>query len=203
MKYIAHRGLWNEKIEQNTYSGIKRALDLGFGVELDVRDKNGELIVSHDPSCNSEVLLFQEIVQLCGRYDSMLAVNVKSDGILENMKCVLAELDRERFFLFDMSIPETMRYLESDLPTYMRLSEYEAYCELHEQSQGVWLDAFQDNWWFGRSDIFLKEEKICVVSPELHGRDKSAAWGFLKNLETKVDLYLCTDYPESAKVFFE
>jgi glycerophosphoryl diester phosphodiesterase len=203
MNFIAHRGLWSEKSEQNTYLGIKKAFDLGFGVELDVRDKNGELVVSHDPSYGVECLYLEEIVKLFNPYDSMLAINIKSDGILENLKSLLAGLDKKRFFLFDMSIPETIGYLEAGLPTYMRLSEYENFCELHVRSQGVWLDAFQSDWWIGQESTFFSSEKICVVSPELHGRNKLDAWRFLKNVETNTDLYLCTDYPESAKLFFK
>jgi hypothetical protein len=203
MKYIAHRGLWNEKREQNTFSGIKKALDLGFGVELDVRDCNGELIVSHDPSYGVEFLPFEEIVELFRAYDSILAINVKSDGICENLKSALAGLEKKQYFLFDMSIPETIGYLDAGLPTYMRLSDYESYSKLHDRSEGVWMDAFQNDWWVGKSSAFLIEKKICVVSPELHGRDKLSAWSFLKDMDTAADLFICTDYPESAKVFFE
>ena len=202
MKYIAHRGLWRNKKEQNTLLGFKRALDLGFGIELDVRDKNGKLIVSHDPSYSLEVLLFQEILELAKGYDSVLAINVKSDGILTNLKSALAGFQGDRFFLFDMSIPETIGYLKSGLPTYMRLSEYESYCELHQASDGIWLDAFKKDWWVGASEIFRSEKNICVVSPELHGRDELEAWSFLKRLDSNSNLYICTDHPDRAKEFF-
>ena len=202
MKYIAHRGLWRNKSEQNTFLGIKRALDLGFGIELDVRDKNGKLIVSHDPSFSLEVLLLQEILELAKGYGSVLAINVKSDGILTNLKSALAGFEGDRFFLFDMSIPETIGYLKSGLPTYMRLSEYESYCELHQNSDGIWLDAFKTDWWVGATEIFRSEKNICVVSPELHGRDELEAWRFLKRLDSNSNLYICTDHPERAKEFF-
>ena len=202
MNIIAHRGLWKEKIEQNSYQGIKKALDFGFGVELDVREKNGELIISHDPSNGNEILLFQEVLDLFTRYDSILAINVKCDGILATLKPALAKIDNSNYFLFDMSIPETIAYLESGLTTFMRLSEYESYCKLHTQSDGIWLDAFQNDWWKEESKIFKSVKKICVVSPELHGREKTDAWEFLKSVNETVELYICTDYPESAKKFF-
>ena len=202
MNVVAHRGLWRIKSEQNTLLGIKKAMDLGFGVELDVRDKNGELIVSHDPSYRVGVLLFEEILELVKEYESVLAINVKSDGILTSLESALAELEGDRYFLFDMSIPETIGYLKSNLPTYMRLSEYESYSELHRESDGIWLDAFQKDWWIYESEIFKSKDRICVVSPELHGRDESAAWSFLKSLDSNFKLYICTDYPEKAKEFF-
>ena len=203
MNYIAHRGLWKEKNEQNTYVGIKRALDLGFGVELDIRDNNGELIVSHDPGHYIKPLLFQEILELFKSYDSTLAINVKSDGIVMSLKSMLTGLDASSYFLFDMSIPETIVYLENGLPTYMRVSEYESFGELHKRSDGVWLDAFQADWWVGASDVFSNQKNVCVVSPELHGRDYSDAWSFLRTIDSTAQLFICTDQPESAKVFFE
>lgn len=203
MNFLAHRGIWKDRSEQNSFLGIKKALDLGFGVELDVRDRKGELIVSHDPSNSAEVLTFQEIVELSTRYDSMLAINVKCDGIREKLETALSGLDQARFFLFDMSIPETLGYLKSGLPTYMRLSEYEAYSELHNRSQGIWLDAFQNDWWLGKSAIFQNGIKICVVSPELHGRDVTDAWQYLRNIDTTANLYMCTDHPERARRYFE
>jgi len=203
MNFIAHRGIWKDKSEQNSFLGIKKAFDLGFGVELDVRDRNGELIVSHDPPNSVEVLTFQEIVELSSRYDSMLAINIKSDGIREKLETALSGLDQVRFFLFDMSIPETLGYLSSGLPTYMRLSEYEAHSELHNRSQGIWLDSFQSDWWLGKSAIFQDETRVCVVSPELHGRDVTDAWQYLRNINTTANLYICTDLPERARVYFE
>jgi glycerophosphoryl diester phosphodiesterase len=203
MKFIAHRGVWNVKSEQNSYIGIKRALDMGFGVELDVRDKNGELMVSHDPTKSFDILAFGEILDLFKGYDSMLAINVKSDGILPNLESALTGFDHRNYFIFDMSVPEAINYLKSGLPTYMRLSEYEPYGELHERSSGIWLDAFHSDWWIRASEIFRSRKKICVVSPELHGRHELDAWHFLRSIDTTAELFICTDKPESAKVFFE
>jgi hypothetical protein len=203
MKYIAHRGFWTDKSEQNTFGAIKKALECGYGVELDVRDRNGELVVSHNPSENTEVLFLKDILDLFTNYESILAINVKADGILPILESALATVDDERYFLFDMSIPETIGYLKSGLPTFMRLSEYEDFSELHDRSDGIWLDAFHTDWWLEESEIFSSKRKICVVSPELHRRDKATAWNFLKNERNNADLYICTDYPEIAKVFFE
>jgi glycerophosphoryl diester phosphodiesterase len=203
MKYIAHRGLWNEKSEQNTFAAIKKSLDSGFGVELDVRDRNGELVVSHDPSEGPTVLFFKEVVDLFRNYESVLAINIKTDGILANLESALDGVDETKYFLFDMSIPETIGYLKSELTTFMRISEYENTSELHKSAEGVWLDAFNTDWWLENSEILNSGTKICVVSPELHGRDKSEVWNFLKHEQNSPGLYICTDYPELAKAFFE
>ena len=50
VKY-AHRGLHGEGACENSLTAFKRAVDAGFGIELDVRlSKDGELVVFHDDS---------------------------------------------------------------------------------------------------------------------------------------------------------
>lgn len=47
----AHRGLHDDKIPENSMAAFKRAVEMGFGIELDVRlSKDGELVVFHDDS---------------------------------------------------------------------------------------------------------------------------------------------------------
>ena len=60
-RILAHRGLWVTDSEKNSKEAIALALSEGFGVELDVRDRNGGLIVSHDPSAESCPLILNEL----------------------------------------------------------------------------------------------------------------------------------------------
>lgn len=47
----AHRGLHNDEIPENSMAAFRRAVEGGFGIELDVRlSKDGELVVFHDDS---------------------------------------------------------------------------------------------------------------------------------------------------------
>jgi hypothetical protein len=202
MKIIAHRGLWSEKRDQNTLGAFKRAFDLGFGVEIDVRDSFGQLVVSHDPTEISGQLQLNDALELFSRYDSTIAINIKSDGLIPAIQSALTNIDNERYFLFDMSIPETIGYLKSGLRTYMRISEFEEVSPLHEDSSGIWLDAFKDDWWTSRPQVFQDFKTVCVVSPELHGRKEEVAWKFLKEIDSYRDLSLCTDYPEKALRYF-
>ena len=48
MKILAHRGAWNTSDEKNTVLAIKRAFCHGWGIETDVRDYCGKLVISHD-----------------------------------------------------------------------------------------------------------------------------------------------------------
>ena len=48
-KYIAHRGLYNNEIPENSISAFKNAVDKGFSVELDIRlTKDCKMVVFHD-----------------------------------------------------------------------------------------------------------------------------------------------------------
>ena len=64
---IAHRGLWKKKRDQNTIKSLVKAIDSGFGVELDLRDYKNDIIISHDPlkkmkeSSNFSKLLYPNI----------------------------------------------------------------------------------------------------------------------------------------------
>lgn len=47
--YYAHRGLHDEEIPENSLAAFKKAVDAGYGIELDVQlTKDGKLIVFHD-----------------------------------------------------------------------------------------------------------------------------------------------------------
>ena len=48
MQILSHRGLWKSKNEQNTKQSFEISLEKNFGIETDVRDYNGELVISHD-----------------------------------------------------------------------------------------------------------------------------------------------------------
>ena len=62
MKIICHRGFWKKEQEQNTVSSFINAYSMGFGVELDVRDSNSEIVISHDPPKKKDNL-FSEFLE--------------------------------------------------------------------------------------------------------------------------------------------
>ena len=46
---IAHRGLWNEEIPENSLPAYQNAVDNGYGIEIDVyKTKDGEIVLFHD-----------------------------------------------------------------------------------------------------------------------------------------------------------
>ena len=83
---LAHRGLWEEKSQQNSLTALTNALKNGFGIETDIRYFFNEgLIISHDPCCFEleSYILFEDLLKIYKEIDSksFLAINIKSDEI--------------------------------------------------------------------------------------------------------------------------
>lgn len=206
MKIIAHRGLWVRPEEKNTLIAFERALQNGFGIETDFRDCNGKLVISHDPATTDSIDA-SKFFDLCNRYSNTdpHAINIKSDGLQNLLAPYFALWGSERYFVFDMSVPDALGYIKKNMSTFSRISEYEAYQDFGGQANGVWLDGFHSEW-YGTDEIehYLSLGKsVAVVSPELHGRDHQALWTKLRPLYTKeITLMLCTDFPLEARKFF-
>ena len=84
MRIISHRGYWKHEIEKNSLTALLRSLNTGFGLETDIRDYSGELVISHDIPGKS-VLSFDDFLQcsvnLCVEKNLTLGLNIKSDGL--------------------------------------------------------------------------------------------------------------------------
>ena len=208
MNILAHRGCWGKASEKNSRRSLNRALALGFGIETDLRDFKGEIIVSHDIP-NSESLSFEQLLQdyCIHESKSVLGLNVKSDGQAALVSDLLKKHEVENYYFFDMSIPDSMDYISRGLNVYQRISEFESVNKLTEKANGFWLDSFTGETDFSASIEALAEfdKPICIVSEELHSRNKERQWGELYAIyraNDKLELAICTDMPEQAREFF-
>lgn len=208
MQILAHRGLWNKDEEKNKLEVLKKALDEKYGIETDIRDYEGELVISHNiaeadsPKLESLLKHYQDI-----RCKSVMALNVKADGIQGRLTELLDKYDIWNYFLFDMSVPEMVVNKERKLTYYTRHSDIERECVLYDDSAGVWIDSFYDFGWLTEESIIshLNDGKrVCLVSPELHGKDYHEMWDMLKTtgLYLNTELLICTDKVEECKDFF-
>jgi len=195
MEIYAHRGIWGKKSEQNTFSGIQKAFSEGFGVETDIRYRDGKLVIGHD--VDSNFLDFESLIEiwvLSGRLP--MALNVKEDGLAPVLTDILRESGfnkTEGCFLFDMSIPEEVVYEKLELCVAKRVSELEPISRFIEAPEYIWLDSFHNIWW---QDIWetLSEcpSRVVIVSEELHGRSH------LNLIEMAISDFafgICTDFP--------
>ena len=202
MKILCHRGFWKKKSEQNTLNSFESALIQKFGIEIDIRDFNNEIVISHDaPNKNSPKL--KALLDIGLHHDLPLAFNIKSDGITKELAKIIENFKVSNYFCFDMSIPQQLSYQTMGLTWYSRLSDHIEEQVINKNAQGIWLDSFFNEWW-NKDDLAKLSVKkhIAIVSPELHGRDHRSAWEQIKGLRDKKNIILCTDFPNEAQDFF-
>jgi hypothetical protein len=104
-----------------------------------------------------------------------------------------------------MAVPDMRSYLQQGVATYTRLSEVEPSPAWINQAAGIWLDGFEGEWYSNAEIEALLAQglKVCVVSPELHGRPHEPLWSRLLDLRNTAGLTLCTDLPETAQHYFK
>lgn len=210
MHIISHRGFWKKRNEQNKISSFRRSFENLFGIETDIRDSQGEIVISHDLPTKNEILL-EELFLLykelnCKEY---LFLNIKSDGLQNKLKDLLVKYDIKNYFVFDMSIPDCFGYVKNNLSFFTRKSELEESPIFLDLAKGLWLDEFYGHW-IKLEDILTcinNKKHVCIVSPELHNRSYEDEWSNYKIIEKSINLdksklMICTDYPLEAMKFF-
>ena len=214
MLILAHRGLWREAAEQNSLAALQRALVEGFGVETDIRDCAGQLVISHDPPL-AGAIPFAAFLDEYSKLGSsqMLALNIKADGLTRLLADALGyhRITREQYFVFDMPPPDARQYLQLGMPCFTRQSEIEPIPAFIDEASGIWLDCFAEDWI--NADVIEGHcragRMVGLVSPELHGRDWQAAWKEWRKAYRDLQrqgfgqrIMICTDHPREARAYF-
>ncbi len=208
MNIIAHRGYWIYPHEQNKLIAFQRAVNYGFGIETDFRDYQGRLVISHDIPVSN----FEETSDFISAYSPVslnlpLAINIKSDGLHSLICEFINKSGLLNSFVFDMAIPDMKKYLNMNVSTFTRLSEYEQVPLFLDECKGIWLDSFNSQWFeIGLlKSIMQKKKELVLVSPELHNRNHQELWNFIKKHELHKShlISLCTDFPKQARDFFD
>ncbi len=207
MKVIAHRGIWKKASEKNSLEALLSAISSGFGIETDIRDLGGKLVISHDPpkkGCLELEKLLSEAEKDANFRKVIFALNIKADGLDSELERALGEygLGGNSFF-FDMSVPTlynfSKKFPKENLCT--RISDVEPTPLLVEKCGWIWVDCFSRDWSDWKALNRMKK-KLAFVSPELHGRDGGKFWGELKKFEKNRECYICTDFPGEAERWF-
>ena len=208
MRILSHRGCWRSPAEKNAVTAFSDSFALGFGTETDLRDRLGTLVIAHDPA-DASAMAARDFFALHARHHPALplALNIKSDGLAPLLAPLLEEFSPPDFFCFDLSAPETRRYLAAGLPVFARQSDCEPEPLFLNQAAGIWADAFLDDGWITREALARHLDagrRVCVVSPELHGRDPQPLWARLAatDLVQSKDFLLCTDRVHDAHQLF-
>jgi hypothetical protein len=166
------------------------------GIEFDVRDSNGRIIVTHDPFTEGQNL--EEFISFCPP-EKFYIVNVKSEGIEFRILELLEQYKIKNFFFLDCSIPMMVKLgKQYTKKLAIRLSEYESIETVKKMAhlvEWVWIDTF--------TKIPLTQEqeqelhslglKLCFVSPELQ-RQPELVPIYIQSLATeqiKIDAVCC------------
>lgn len=208
MKIISHRGFWKSPVEKNTLIAFEKSINNSYGFEFDIRDQNGELVISHDvPITNC--LKLNEVLSLVSKEKDFeklpLALNIKSDGLALKLKNILDKFKGIDAFVFDMSIPDMKAFIDCEIPFFTRISDIEKIPIWIDKASGIWVDAFYKDW---LNDDEIKQllnydKNLCIVSPELHKRDYAKFWELLINYKDYDKIILCTDFPDKASEYFK
>ncbi len=201
MQILSHRGQWTSQPEKNSSVAFERSFENRFGTETDIRDCGGKLVISHDAPVGQPMGLehFLENYVKVG-LGLPLALNIKADGLQKLLTSILEKFDvQQHCFVFDMSVPDMLGWLKTSIAVFTRHSDIEPEPVLYDRVQGVWLDSFYSTWW--NADTIRRHldrgKRVCVVSPELHGRDHAQAWDILATCtDCGPELMICTDAPE-------
>ena len=233
---LEHRGRWCLSSDDlftktklhNSKEALFNAIKLGDGVETDIRDYNGQLVIAHDmPSAQSQHLTLEELFiyyKNCNA-SSCLALNIKSSGLASALQTLLAKYEITNYFTFDMATPDILDYIKHNIHFYMRDSEIEQIDKnniLYKPCSGVWIDQLYADAYhritYNMLEAYIQDDKVvAIISPDL-----STTWGRKDNLyleawkvyldyfkqlkQSGYDLskvMLCSDLPLQAKLYFE
>lgn len=202
MKIICHRGLWTSKKSQNSLKACDKGMKHFAGIEIDLKNKNGEIVLSHDPlTKKQDAPLLAEVFKQ--NPNSFFAMNIKEDGLSAELHKLIKKYKIKNYMCFDLSVPEKQQYLKKNLKVFERMGDIDP---APVSKGGLVLDVFElKNW--SKTLAQLKKQypknALFIISPELHGQDHLTVWKLLKkNFPSHSGHFLCTDRPEEADLFF-
>ena len=183
--------------------------EVKYGVEVDVRSDGGKLVIHHDPYVLGEH--FEEWFQMYQH--GTLILNVKEEGLEARLIEIMAARRFTDYFFLDQSFPFLVKWSKTgERRCAVRVSEFESVetaLSLAGKVDWGWVDCFS-HFPLGTVDAQRLVDagfKLCVVSPELQGRNAEteifAMFALLKNRGIRADA-VCTKRPDIwEKVAFD
>lgn len=164
MKYIAHR--------RNTIEELI-ATPAQYGVEVDIRSYGDRLVIHHDPMVEGES--FEK--WLSEYRHGTLILNVKEEGLEASLIALMQSHGIDDYFFLDQSFPFLVKWANAgERRLAVRVSEFESVetaLTLAGRVDWVWVDCFT-RFPLDTTDAKRLQQagfKLCLVSPELQGRD--------------------------------
>lgn len=167
------------------------------GIEVDVRDYDGDLRLVHDPFQSSE-----RLEDLLAAYRHALVIfNVKCDGLEGRIIELAAKYNIVNYFFLDLANPTLVNLVRRGVwQVAVRYSEFEPLefaLAFAGQVEWVWVDCF--TYLPLNREIYRRLHqhfKICLVSPELQKHPRDWIQSFRRQLHDMPIDAVCTDYCE-------
>lgn len=116
MNLIAHRGIWNKFIKDNSYEAIKNAIksDKYIGVEFDIRTtKDNKIIIYHDALYNGALVsktLYKDMKDVCLltnilsiKTDKILLIEIKERNIDKNKLLKILNRYKRNYYIMSFN----------------------------------------------------------------------------------------------------
>ena len=165
MEYIAHR--------INRIKALKK-IPKEYGVELDLRDIGGRLVLQHEPFMDGE-----DFAEYLKHYDhGTMILNIKSERIERKVLELVQKYNIKDYFFLDSSFPMIYSLSKSgEKNIALRFSEFEGIdtiLNMKGKIDWIWVDCFSKLPIDNENYNLLKQHgfKFCLVSPELQGQDE-------------------------------
>ena len=172
MIFIAHR--------RNTLEELNTT-PVEYGIEVDIRSRGENLIIHHDA-----LVPGGDFLEWIAAYrHGTLILNVKEEGLEARLLSVMDSHGITDFFFLDQSFPFLVKWAKAgEQRCAVRVSEFESIdtaLSLAGKVDWVWVDCFTRFPLSGDEARRLQDAgfRLCIVSPELQGR----------NAETEIPAY--------------
>ncbi len=172
-------------------------VDKNVGVEIDLREYNSDLILSHDPFFNDFIYLEEYLPRLDGR---KIIANIKSERIEEKFVELLKVLaPKSEYFFLDSSFSMIAKFgkVYNFSSRFSEFESLETSIKLFESSliNWIWIDTFT-TFPINEKNIKIMNSinvKKCFTSPDLLGREEEIEKyaNLIKKYDLKIDAICC------------
>lgn len=192
MKLILHR--------RNTLEDLI-ATPTKYGIEVDIRSYGEKLVIHHEPFIEGPSF----DTWLKAYKHGTLILNVKEEGLESSIIALMKAHRISNYFFLDQSFPFLIKWSKAgERRCAVRISEFESIATamtLSGKVDWVWIDCFT---YFPLSQhdvqrLKAAKFKLCLVSPELQGRDAEIEIPLLFRVLVELDIKpdaVCTKRPE-------
>jgi hypothetical protein len=180
----------------NTIAHLNR-LPRERGVEIDVRDYDGDLRLVHDPLAGGERLADW----LTAYRHALVIFNVKCDGLEDRIRGLARAQGIEHYFFLDVASPTLVRLArEGERRVAVRYSEFEPIefaLAFAGKVEWVWVDCFTHLPLDATVHARLREHfRLCLVSPELQKHPRARIADYRAQLRGLPIDAVCSDFCE-------